>query len=122
MTIADHPAPEDIQSFADGELSLEEARRVETHMATCAECAGILDGLRHVSRRMNEWRIDAPTGLVAPPGRPAAGAMPLWMRRGWQMAAVLVLGVGLVWVGRSSNQPSTDFSGTMAEMVGNAVL
>src|SRR5688572_21505511 len=90
-------------------------------MATCAECAGILDGLRHVSRRMNEWRIDAPTGLVAPPGRPAAGAMPLWMRRGWQMAAVLVLGVGLVWVGRSSNQPSTDFSGTMAEMVGDAV-
>ena len=42
MTIADHPVtPEDIQSFVDGELSLDEARLVETHIATCAECTGI---------------------------------------------------------------------------------
>ena len=46
--------------------------------------------------------IDAPTGLVAPPGLPAAGAIPLWMRCGLQMAAVLVFGVGLIWAGRWS--------------------
>ena len=42
------PWTEQLSQYVDGELSADEQRRLEVHLATCADCTSVLAGLREV--------------------------------------------------------------------------
>lgn len=42
------PWTEQLSEYLDGELSADEQRRLEVHLATCADCTSVLAGLREV--------------------------------------------------------------------------
>src|SRR5438477_4875391 len=43
------PWTEQLSEYVDGELSADAQRRLEVHLATCADCASVLAGLREVA-------------------------------------------------------------------------
>src|SRR5438128_10900293 len=43
------PWTEQLSDYVDGELSADEQRRLEVHLATCADCTSVLSGLREVA-------------------------------------------------------------------------
>jgi anti-sigma factor RsiW len=56
MTTPHHdPEEEVIMAYLDGELAGDEADQVERHLADCAACAGVADGLRQTSAALTRW-------------------------------------------------------------------
>jgi hypothetical protein len=65
MITAAHPvAPEQLMALLDGELPVDEAIAVSSHLEYCAECAELAGQFRAVSRSLSAWSIpDAPPTL-----------------------------------------------------------
>jgi cytoskeletal protein CcmA (bactofilin family) len=89
---------EAISIFVDGELAVEEARRLREHLATCRRCRQLLDALRVESRVLSESLNELPEEAASP-----AGFSRLAPSLGWDdvaiIAAVLALGSIVVpWI------------------------
>ena len=54
------PWTEQLSDYVDGELSADEQRRLEVHLATCADCASVLAGLREVVQTAQTLESSAP--------------------------------------------------------------
>jgi len=54
------PWTEKLSDYVDGELSADEQRRLEVHLATCADCASVLAGLREVVQTAQTLESSAP--------------------------------------------------------------
>jgi hypothetical protein len=65
MTAETHPVErEQLMAYLDGELATNEAARVATHLAECAECRRLEADLRSVSAQMLSWNVEpAPAQL-----------------------------------------------------------
>ena len=84
--------------FVDGELAVEEARRLRDHLATCRRCRQLLDALRAENRVLRESLQELPQEAASPAG---------FSRLPWSLAwgdiavvaAVLALGLIVVpWI------------------------
>jgi cytoskeletal protein CcmA (bactofilin family) len=85
--------------FVDGELAIDEARRLRDHLSTCQRCRKLVDALRAENRMLGESLQELPEE-VGHPARP-----PAW-RSSWVwgdlavMAVVIAMGsIVSVWVG-----------------------
>lgn len=87
--MSQHPV-ELIGAYADGELSAEEARRVEAHLATCTECRRELALIQNLGEAMQ-------TILSRPPRRSVWEGVNRKITRpiGW---ILLIVGV-ITWIG-----------------------
>lgn len=81
----------------DGELAVDEARRLRDHLATCRRCRELVDALRSENRVLSESLRDLPEEAVNPAGFSR-------LRRSWVwgdlavMATVLALGsISSIW-------------------------
>jgi putative zinc finger protein len=88
--------------FVDGELAVEEARRLRDHFATCRRCRRLLDALRAENRLLSESLQELPEEAPSP-----AGFSRLPWSLGWGdvgvVAAVLALGLIVVpWIDQLS--------------------
>ena len=54
------PWTEQLSDYVDGELSADEQRRLEVHLATCADCTSVLAGLREVVQTARTLEHSAP--------------------------------------------------------------
>jgi len=54
------PWTEKLSDYVDGELSADEQRRLEVHLATCADCTSVLAGLREVVQTARTLEPKAP--------------------------------------------------------------
>jgi hypothetical protein len=65
MTAETHPVErEQLMAYLDGELAANEAARVATHLAKCAECQKLEADLRSLSAQMLSWNVEpAPVQL-----------------------------------------------------------
>jgi cytoskeletal protein CcmA (bactofilin family) len=76
--------------FVDGELAVEEARQVRSHLATCSRCRELVEALRAEHRVLNEVLRELPEDVDEQVGL-------AWFRRPWVwdlagLASVLALG------------------------------
>jgi cytoskeletal protein CcmA (bactofilin family) len=85
--------------FVDGELGVDEARRLRDHLATCQRCRKLVDALRAENRVLGESLCELTEEAAGPASFPG-------LRRSWlwgdlaAMAAVLALGsIFSVWIG-----------------------
>ncbi|MGH7400598.1 MAG: anti-sigma factor family protein, partial [Candidatus Rokuibacteriota bacterium] len=77
--MTDHEAREWLSAYLDEALALDERRRVEAHLATCAECRHELAGLRQTIALLHRVEpVRAPVGFV---DRVAAARPRPWYRR-----------------------------------------
>jgi Putative zinc-finger len=91
-----------VSIFVDGELAVEEARRLRDHLATCRRCRQLLDALRAENRVLSESLQELPEEAASPAGSPR-----LPWSLGWGdvvvVAAVLALGSIVVgWIDKLS--------------------
>jgi hypothetical protein len=95
---------EDLVSYLYGEVTPEQARRVEAHLTECSQCDDELAAFKRVRSSLQEWELnDMPIVRVAlPPRRKSAtavlkelfGVAPAWAKiLGAGAAAMLVLAV-----------------------------
>jgi len=59
-----HNNLENISAYVDGELTEDEARRVEEHLAVCEACSAVLAFYHEMSVATDESVVDAPESLV----------------------------------------------------------
>ena len=84
--------------FADGELAVDEARRLREHLGTCRRCREVVDALRAENHALSESLCELPEEAAIPAN------FPRWRkRRVWGdlavVAGVLALGsVASVWI------------------------
>jgi hypothetical protein len=106
MTSVEHqPTAEEVMACFDGELPPEQAASVESHVAECAICRRVMEGLRDNSRELAEWALDdPPASLQLPRASEARGGIQRptflqWAHRaiGWRVAGVAV-GAAVVFV------------------------
>jgi len=57
-----------VSIFVDGELAVEEARRLREHLATCQRCRQLLDALRAENRALRESLQELPEEAASPAG------------------------------------------------------
>jgi hypothetical protein len=97
-----------LSAYVDGELSPQEIRVVEVHLADCPRCASILEELRAMVRSAGSLpSLKAPDGLrdrileqVRAEGAPVAPRVrPFWFRIGAVSAAAGLLLVASLYVG-----------------------
>jgi len=74
--------------FVDGELSPEEARRVEAHLLACAECRLQVEALRAEGRLLAEVLQEAEPEVVAPLAQPQGVR---WLDLAWTTAVILAV-------------------------------
>jgi hypothetical protein len=91
-----------VSIFVDGELTVEEARRLRDHLATCRRCRQLLDALRAENRVLSESLQELPEEAASP-----AGFSRLPWSLGWGdmvvVAAVLALGSNVAgWINELS--------------------
>ena len=91
-----------VSMFVDGELEVEEARRLRDHLATCRRCRQLLDALRAENRVLSESLQELPEEAPSP-----AGVSRLRWSWTWGdlaiVAAVLALGSIVVpWIDKVS--------------------
>lgn len=103
----DHLTPAKLQDFLAGDLPEPERERVEEHLALCRECARatleLAEPLEPVRRGalLTESELEAQWGRFRARVAPA----PWWQKKGWALAAVLLLTVLGVWGLRESQKP-----------------
>src|SRR5438105_5598768 len=61
------PWTEQLSDYLDGELSADQARRLEVHLSTCADCTSVLAGLREVATQA-QTLMNAPPPMDLWPG------------------------------------------------------
>jgi len=61
------PWTEQLSDYLDGELSADQARRLEVHLSTCADCTSVLAGLREVAAQAHTL-MNAPPPMDLWPG------------------------------------------------------
>ena len=84
--------------FVDGELGIEEARRLQDHVATCQRCRKLVDALRAENRILGESLHELPEEAASPASFPRLRWSWLWGDLA-AMAAVLALGsIFSVWI------------------------
>jgi hypothetical protein len=88
--------------FVDGELAVDEGRRLRDHLATCPRCRKVVDALRAENRVLGESLHELSEEAVGSAGFPR-------LRRSWVwgdlavLAAVLALGsIFSAWIGKLS--------------------
>ncbi len=74
--------------FVDGELPLEEARRVEAHLLACAECRLQVEALRAEGRLLAEVLQEAEPEVVVPLAQPQGVR---WLDLAWTTAVILAV-------------------------------
>jgi len=99
-----------LSDYLDGELSPEEARTLEAHLATCASCAGELAALRRVVGRLAEATDREPATDLWPDLKRTieADRIPDGARIGWRvalaLAAAALVAASLWWWERSGRE------------------
>ncbi len=84
--------------FVDGELGVDEARRLRDHLATCQRCRELVDALRAENRILGESLHELPQEAASPAIFPRLRWSWLWGDLA-AMAAVLALGsIVSVWI------------------------
>lgn len=53
-----------LSEYLDGELAVEERRRVESHTSVCPQCTRVLATLRRTLERLRALAADRPPGLA----------------------------------------------------------
>ncbi len=85
-------------TFVDGELGVDEARRLRDHLATCQRCRELVDALRSENRILGDILHELPEEAVSPAIFPRARMFWLWGDLA-AMAAVLALGsIFVFWI------------------------
>ena len=62
--------------FVDGELAVDEARRLRDHLATCQRCRELVDALRAENRVLGQKPARASGRSSRPGGRPPLAPVP----------------------------------------------
>jgi len=88
--------------FVDGELEVEEARRLREHLATCRRCRQLLDALRAENRALSQSLQELPEEVSSPADFPRPSWSVTWGDV-TVVAAVLALGSVIVpWLNKLS--------------------
>jgi len=88
--------------FVDGELAVEEARRLRDHLATCRRCRQLLDALRAENRLLSESLQELTEGAASPEGFSRLPGSLEWGHLA-VVAAVLAMGSFVVpWIEKLS--------------------
>jgi len=91
-----------VSIFVDGELAVEEARRLRDHLATCRRCGQLLDALRAENHVLSESLQELPEEAASPAGFPRLPWSLAW-RDVAVVAAVLALGSTVAaWINKLS--------------------
>jgi hypothetical protein len=60
-----HPIEsEELMAYLDGELPADRATATAAHLGECAECQGLVAGLRNVSQNLQVWRVETPQSAM----------------------------------------------------------
>jgi cytoskeletal protein CcmA (bactofilin family) len=85
--------------FVDGELAMDEARRLRDHLSTCQRCRKLVDALRAENRILRESLQELPDEAVEPLRPPAWRSSWVWGDLA-VMAVVIAIGsIVSVWIG-----------------------
>jgi hypothetical protein len=84
--------PEEVMAYLDGELPVERGVAVAEHVKSCPECQSIAADLQGVSRRLQAWTVEAPSGAA-----PRRTRSP-WVRRAAWCGGLVAAGLALMAV------------------------
>ena len=84
-----------ISIFVDGELAMEESRRLQDHLAACRRCRQLLDALRAENRVLSESLQELPEEAASPTG---FSRLPWSLGWGDVVVVVAVLALGAIVV------------------------
>lgn len=114
MSTVNHPFGNlDVQSWVDGQLTVQEANAIEGHMEACVQCRDIAATIHSVSGVLTKWQLEPAPELPLPSATRIVGsARPVLGGRLWRavaVAAVVIVGAGLAGWGISNRfQPGED--------------
>lgn len=91
-----HPNPERLSDYLDGALPPGEVRLLETHLATCAECAGLLSEIRRVVARAQSLEDRPPRSDLWPGVAAAIGRVPARRRLTFSVPQLLAAGIAIM--------------------------
>jgi predicted anti-sigma-YlaC factor YlaD len=86
---------EDIQAYADRELSITRMHAIEAHLADCAECRALLDQQQRLAALLQAWKplpeSVAPVQIALP--EQARPVLPRVLKLSWQLAPMVFVGI-----------------------------
>lgn len=91
-----HPNPERLSDYLDGALPPGEVRLLETHLATCPECAGLLSEIRRVVARAQSLEDRPPRSDLWPGVAAAIGRVPARRRLTFSVPQLLAAGIAIM--------------------------
>lgn len=91
-----HPNPERLSDYLDGGLPPGEVRILETHLATCADCAGLLSEIRRVVARAQALEDRPPRNDLWPGVAAAIGGVPVRRRLTFSVPQLLAAGIAIM--------------------------
>src|SRR6266699_1978548 len=84
--------------FVDGELAVDEARRLRDHLATCQRCRELVDALRAENRVLGESLHELPEEAADPVGFPHLRLSRVWGDLAALAAVLALVSVFFAWV------------------------
>src|SRR6266568_4376661 len=84
--------------FVDGELAVDEARRLRDHLATCQRCRELVDALRAENRVLGESLHELPEEAADPVGFPRLRLSRVWGDLAALAAVLALVSVFSAWV------------------------
>src|SRR5881296_1748505 len=84
--------------FVDGELAVDEARRLRDHLATCQRCRELVDALRAENRVLGESLHELPEEAADPVGVPRLRLSRVWGDLAALAAVLALVSVFSAWV------------------------
>src|SRR5206468_11896609 len=84
--------------FVDGELAVDEARRLQDHLATCQRCRELVDALRAENRVLGESLHELPEEAADPVGVPRLRLSRVWGDLAALAAVLALVSVFSAWV------------------------
>src|SRR6266487_2059616 len=84
--------------FVDGELDVDEARRLRDHSATCPRCRKLVDALRAENRILGESLHELPEETAEPVGFPRLRLSRVWGDLAALAAVLALVSVFSAWV------------------------
>src|ERR1022692_1125487 len=91
-----------VSIFVDGELAVEEARRLRDHLATCRRCRQLLDALRAENRVLSESLQELPDEAARPAGSPLLPWSLGWGEVAVVAAVLAVVSIVVGWIDKLS--------------------